>query len=620
MAQQVLFLGTNANDGTGESLRGAGAKINSMFTEQYALNSQTINAGAVEYNFSGATNGQRITLAVAAGILMGSDAVFIPAFMLPFDITQVPNLAAFHAIGGKLVREGGDFTFFDVQAYGAAGNDIQEDMPAIAAAAAGLVAAGGGVLNFPPGTYLAATATGTYQARVPTVTATFGPADQLFGYQLLFTNVTSVHVKGTGATLHSTLNLANLPVGTSTGATVLCDGVRQFTWDGLNITSITQRNGVGGVIVAGLNGLAFTSQTRDSYSIAVRNAIFTNVYTAIYTFGDTASAFRVRGLTLDSLRHEGGVYTIACHNNGDNVNAQGIQSINTNREYFAYGVSSHNIDMYSDTGVAGFGSIIKAYDRDATDIRYRLLTRKNISAANIDLAVQHAPSAQAIPNRLINIAVDVNNRGTTTGPAVSFSYYRDNTLTATSANNLFAGITLAGIHEQVPVLNVTQDAVGARGSLNTDQLVLLNGTLYQLYNRTGFIDSKQVLNTFVPALRINGSTAGITYGGTTKGEFWRDGQWIETVIRIVLTSKGVSVGGVSLDLPVISGDYSAGNSLVRGMGFVNMVGMASPITGYVQNQGTLAILQHQSATTSVDLANTNLTDTSDMLLHIRYPL
>jgi|GEM_PF-5047715 len=119
MAQQVINIGINPNDGTGEPLRGAWQKTNAMFTEQYALNSQTINAAAVAYDFSGATDEQRINLAVADATLLNADAVFIPASMLPFDITLITNLAAFHALGGRLTREGGDQSSYDVQAYGA---------------------------------------------------------------------------------------------------------------------------------------------------------------------------------------------------------------------------------------------------------------------------------------------------------------------------------------------------------------------------------------------------------------------------------------------------------------------------------------------------------------------
>lgn len=619
MAQQSLPYGLTDNDpnpANDITNREAWKRVAEMLSDIYSLQSTIVSAG--DFLFSGElTTEEKIAAADAYCVAHGKTILAIPASMIPYDITLCPASS-----GVRRVREGGSISVFDVQAYGAAVGNVTNTWPAISAAAAGLLNANGGVLHFPPGIYLASTASAsTYQVRVPVAGANFTPADQLFGYQLLFQNITGVHISASGATINSTVNQANLPVGTASGAIILCDGVRHFTVDGLNFTSITQRDGAGAVTVAGLNGLAFTSQTRDSYSISVRNTIMTDVYAAFYAFGDAVSAYRVRGIRVDALRHEGGVYTLACHNNGDNVQAHGVQSINTSREYFVYGASGHYVSMYSETGTAGFGSVIKAYDRDVTDITYSLYTRKTISAPHVSIQSQHHVATQPIPARCLNISVEVNNQGVTNAVGVGFDYLQDSVLTGTSSNNLFDGITLSGIHEQAPVLTTSQNVVAAaRGRLNTDRLVLLNGTLYQLYNRTGFYDNKQTLNTFVPNLRINGVTTGITYSGTTKGEFWRDGQWIEAVIRIVLTSKGASVGTVTLDLPVVSGNYSAGNPVIRGMGFANMSGLTSPISGYVQNSGTLAVLQHQSATAMVALANTNLTDTSDMLLHLRYPL
>ena len=37
MVKQTIYLGTTANDGTGDTLRQAGAKINTNFSELYAL-------------------------------------------------------------------------------------------------------------------------------------------------------------------------------------------------------------------------------------------------------------------------------------------------------------------------------------------------------------------------------------------------------------------------------------------------------------------------------------------------------------------------------------------------------------------------------------------------------
>lgn len=155
MAQRVLFLGTNPNDGTGQNLRDAGGDINNNFTEIYALQSQTINAGAVEYNFTGATYEQRIALADADAVLRGFDLLYIPAFMLQggYDIALCMPSA-----GIRRVREGSNFSWWDVTAYGCAGDLIRDDttgaQAAITACAANLVAGiGGGVVYFPTGRY-----------------------------------------------------------------------------------------------------------------------------------------------------------------------------------------------------------------------------------------------------------------------------------------------------------------------------------------------------------------------------------------------------------------------------------------------------------------------------------
>lgn len=153
MAQQTIFLGTNPNDGTGESLRGGGGKINANFTELYALQSQTINAGSVDYDFTGATIEQRIALADADAAARGFSRLYIPAFMLPYDITLCPA-----SIGVQRVREGGDFTVYDLLAYGATPTGLVNTDPcwttAVAAASVnGVSTLTGGIVFAPPGRY-----------------------------------------------------------------------------------------------------------------------------------------------------------------------------------------------------------------------------------------------------------------------------------------------------------------------------------------------------------------------------------------------------------------------------------------------------------------------------------
>lgn len=150
MPRQVINLGSVAGDRTGSKLRVAGQMVNDMTEELYALTSDTINAGAVEYDAP--TIEQSIALANAACVSQGKSTLFIPASMLPYDITLCPASA-----GVRRTREGGDSSVYDVWAYGAAGDNVQDDtamiQAAITAASVNLYTLQGGLVYFPPGVY-----------------------------------------------------------------------------------------------------------------------------------------------------------------------------------------------------------------------------------------------------------------------------------------------------------------------------------------------------------------------------------------------------------------------------------------------------------------------------------
>lgn len=506
-----------------------------------------------------------------------------------------------------------DFTLpvFHVDRYGAFGDGTTDDTLAIRDAQASLEEAGGGILQFGEGkTYLLSTVD-TALVTIPALTADFQPGSESDQYHLLLQNVENVHWQGRGTTLKSTI--------TSGGEMFILDGVQGFTCDGITIESVTAMDGVGEVTTAGMNGFGITSMTRDSFNIKFTNLVANDVYVPLYIFGDGASAFRVSGVVIDNYRHDGGVYTLACHNNGDNVVASGVRSIGTKREYFVYGVHNHDVQIHSSDGISGFSALIKAYDYDTSQIKLKLRTQKNISAANLIVQSQHNLAAQPVPARCFNLDLDVNNKGVSgTGVGVEFQYYQDSTLTASSSSNLFDGIRLSGVHEQPVTVSVTQEVAG---TLNTDELVILAGSRNTPFVGTGFIDSKHAgYATYTPVLKIGGSTTGITYAVTTFAEYWRDGQWVEALYRIVLTSKGAQTGALTLDLPVASSATNLVNAVVRGIGNSNMADLTSPITGFVTTGGTTMTLQHQGATGVSNLDDTNLTDTSSFNVQVRYPI
>lgn len=135
MTQQLLNLDVPDSQ-LGDNLRAGGTKINAMFTELYSLSSQTISAGAPVYGFTAtpptATREQAITAAIADALTRGFTRVYVPASMIPYNAASVTFVNTI-----QMVREGGNFSSWDVQAYGAAGDGVQEDAPAFRAAQAG---------------------------------------------------------------------------------------------------------------------------------------------------------------------------------------------------------------------------------------------------------------------------------------------------------------------------------------------------------------------------------------------------------------------------------------------------------------------------------------------------
>lgn len=98
--------------------------------------------------FSGSTKEIQIQNAINAAIVDGALYVYVPTNMVPYNA----SLIVFNT-GVKMLKEGGHSVAFDVKAYGAAGNNIQDDTAAIIAADAGARAALGEVY-FPSGIYV----------------------------------------------------------------------------------------------------------------------------------------------------------------------------------------------------------------------------------------------------------------------------------------------------------------------------------------------------------------------------------------------------------------------------------------------------------------------------------
>lgn len=148
MAREIIRLGNADNDhANADDIRDGGQKINDNFEDLYALQSQTVNAGDVRFQ-GGATTEARIQMAIDQAAAELAQRCFLPASMLGYDASQI----VFND-DVQMVREGGDFSVYDILAYGAATDGTSNSEVAIQAACDAASAAGGGLAHAPQGTF-----------------------------------------------------------------------------------------------------------------------------------------------------------------------------------------------------------------------------------------------------------------------------------------------------------------------------------------------------------------------------------------------------------------------------------------------------------------------------------
>src|SRR3990167_8686542 len=160
-ARSSYVIGSRAGD-TSDGLNiwdASGATMIASFSKQSVRFYQNVVGpvfdvgGALANTLNAATFGtgadsdeSRIQAAISQATASGISRVYVPANMYPYSAGSVvfsPNF--------QMVREGGDWSVYDVRAYGAAGNGVQDDTAALQSAISN--APGGALVYLSTGTY-----------------------------------------------------------------------------------------------------------------------------------------------------------------------------------------------------------------------------------------------------------------------------------------------------------------------------------------------------------------------------------------------------------------------------------------------------------------------------------
>lgn len=340
---------------------------------------------------------------------------------------------------------------FNVQGFGAIGDGFTDDAPAIRATIAAAIAAGGGTIVFPPGTYLL---------------DSFDPAGGA-GAKSHFnlSNCNGLKFSGAGATLSSTASVRS--------SLFAIDGASRIEFEGFSIEGQFARRS-NTITQESIGVFTLTSTTQDSENIRISNIHVTDCYYLIVSSSDLTTPYRVRNVSLENCDFVNGFYGLNFRNNCDNFTARDFRTEGLVRSYFPYGVDGHDVEYTSRGGDTFTDCLIKAYQRDTTNISVQVTVLDNTSQdAKLTLESQHNPLLQPTPSRLQNIRVQFDDT-TSIGPkSVRFSYFQDTpnpVQTPISLTTLFDNVVISG-----RARNATEYAVleAVPGTINTTWLKTL---------------------------------------------------------------------------------------------------------------------------------------------------
>jgi hypothetical protein len=125
--------------------------------------------------------------------------------------------------------------------------------------------------------------------------------------------------------------------------------------------------------------------------------------------------------------------------------------------------------------------------------------------------------------------------------------------------------------------------------------------------------------TFVPTMTIGGSSTGITYNAPPVGRWQIDGDWIDVAMYLRLTSKGGLTGEVAISNMPQSHITGLLLSPTGNIQFVSLASAIASLTGRLASNSQIMTLFKSGAVSVVALNGTDLTDTTQLYIHIRYP-
>lgn len=179
-----------------------------------------------------------------------------------------------------------------------------------------------------------------------------------------------------------------------------------------------------------------------------------------------------------------------------------------------------------------------------------------------------------------------------------------------------SSVTVNGTTNQVNV-SATTVSLGGSTTLSTPQDIATTSTpQFAGITFGGTTLSTYAEGSFTPAVSFGGGSTGVTYS-TQLGRYTRAGDLVFFTARVILSSKGSSTGTLAVGgLPVASANVASQN--YTGAVYVSGAAYTGAAVALVPTNSTSFNLYASNGGTMTALADTNLTNTTDLIVSMVY--
>ena len=215
----------------------------------------------------------------------------------------------------------------------------------------------------------------------------------------------------------------------------------------------------------------------------------TRLLSPLTIVSDNPATARTRGITFRNLYNTDGYYGLNCAENGDSIRGR-IHTNNCLRSYFVYGITDHQVHVFSTNHSSFTDVLIKRYTRDTSAIHVKYVCASD-NSSNAAISFEHQNDTD--DGKIENVTVEFDvTKSVAANPTVNFTAFTLAGSTRTSTASRTDNIRLIGkTNSTVPITLTT--AIGGTNGENISRLYVQRQLLAGLsdYKRYLVKDSEQ---------------------------------------------------------------------------------------------------------------------------------